>query len=73
MFDHRVFLGELEVISKESAVLYYPKSMKMYLWQNVFGALRNLVEAFIIVLEGKYEGEILDMEKGTKVLKSKAI
>jgi hypothetical protein len=50
MFDHRVFLGELEVISKESAVLYYLKSMKMYLWQNVFGALRNLAEAFIIIL-----------------------
>lgn len=50
MFDHRVFLGELEVISKETAVAYYPKSMKMYLWQNVFGALKNLVETFIIII-----------------------
>jgi hypothetical protein len=27
----------------------------------------------IIFLEGKYEGEVLDMEKGSKILKGKAI
>jgi hypothetical protein len=61
------------VISKESAVIYYPRSMKMYLWSNVFGAVKSLMEIIIIVLEGKYEGEVLDMEKGSKILKGKAI
>lgn len=42
LFDHRVFLGELEVISKESVATYYPRSMKMYRLQNIFGALRSL-------------------------------
>lgn len=73
LFDHRVFLGELEVISKETAVAYYPKSMKMYMLQNVFTALRSLVEIALIILEGKYEGEMIDMEKGTKILKGKAV
>ena len=54
--DHRVFLGELEVISREQAVANYPRSMKMYRLQNVFGALRSLTEVAVIFIEGTYQG-----------------
>lgn len=50
LFDHRVFLGELEVISKDSVAVYYPRSLWAYLWQNVFGVLRNLAEIAVIFM-----------------------
>lgn len=71
--DHRVFLGELEVISKEQAVVNYPRSMKMYRLQNIFGALKSLAEIVVIFMEGTYEGEVLDMEMGAQVMKSKIL
>jgi hypothetical protein len=52
--DHRVFLGELEVISKDSVALWYPRSMKMYLLQNVFGVLKNVTAVIVLFLEGRY-------------------
>jgi hypothetical protein len=54
--DHRVLLGELEVIDKSQAITNYPKSMKMYLLQNIFGALKTVVEMLIILDSGKYNG-----------------
>lgn len=71
--DHRVFLGELEVISKDTVAVYYPRSMWAYLLQNVFGVLRNLAEIAVIFMEGKYQGKTLDMESGSKILKGKAV
>ena len=43
IFDHRVVLGEIDLIARENIGKFYPKSIKMYLFQNVFGALRNLL------------------------------
>ena len=45
----------------------------MYLLQNVFGALRSLMQIILIVIEGKYEGEMIDMSKGTILIRSKLI
>jgi|688.fasta_scaffold508513_1 hypothetical protein len=73
LFDHRVFLGELEVISKDSVAVYYPRSLWAYLLQNVFGVLRNLAEIAVIFMEGKYQGNMVDMDSGSKILKSKAV
>lgn len=73
VFDHRVFLGELEVISKDSVSVYYPRSMQMYRLQNIFGALRSLAEIAVMVIEGKYEGELLDMEKGKDLILGRAV
>lgn len=56
LFDHRVFLGELEVISKDSVSVYYPRSIQMYRLQNIFGALRSLAEIAVMFLEGQYQG-----------------
>lgn len=58
--DHRVVLSELGVIEAKNKELYYPRSMKFYLFQNMFGVLRNLMEVVIIIFEGKYEGEMID-------------
>jgi hypothetical protein len=71
--DHRVFLGEMELISKDSVATYYPRSMQMYLLQNVMGVLRNISEILVMFLEGKYEGEMVDGEKGLRIIKSKAV
>ena len=71
--DHRVFLGDLEVISKEYSVVNQPRSMRMYRLQNIFGALKALAEVAVIFMEGTYEGEMLDMEMGAKVMKSKLL
>ena len=68
LFDHRVFLGELEVISKESLAVYYPRSMRMYALQNFFGALRSLAEIAVMMFEGKYNGEMIDMDSGKKLI-----
>jgi hypothetical protein len=72
IFDHRVFLGELEVIGKDNVATSYPRSMWAYLLQNVFGVLRNLAEIAVIFLEGSYNGESVDMDSGSKILKGKA-
>ena len=72
-FGHRVFLGELEVIHKDSVARYYPLSIKMYLIQNIFGALKALMEIVIIILEGKYEGEMIDMDNGSTLIRNKGI
>lgn len=71
--DHRVFLGQLEVISKEQAVVNYPRSMKAYRLQNIFGALKCLMEVLMIFMEGTYEGEMLDMQDGMKIMRGKLI
>jgi len=42
--DHRVFLAEIGVIQKQHAVTHYPRSMKFYFLQNLFGVLNNLVK-----------------------------
>jgi hypothetical protein len=47
--DHRVVLSELGVIDKSQKETHYPKSMKFYLLQNVFGALKNLIDMSIII------------------------
>jgi hypothetical protein len=47
--------------------------MKMYKWQNIVGALKCLLTLALIIMEGKYEGEVLDMEKGTKLMKKFAV
>ena len=73
LFDHRVFLGQLEVISKEAVGVYYPRSMKMYRLQNIFGALKNLAEIAAIVMEGQFNGELIDMENGMKLIRGRAI
>jgi hypothetical protein len=47
--------------------------MKMYLLQNIFGFLRSITEISLLILEGRYEGEIIDEEeKGVKIVKNKA-
>lgn len=73
LFDHRVFLGELEVISKDSVSVYYPRSIRMYRLQNIFGALRSLAEIAVMFLEGQYQGEVLDMEKGKTLILGRAL
>ena len=73
LFDHRVFLGELEIISKDAATRFYPLSMKMYLLQNVFGALRSIMEAVVIMMEGKYQGEMVDMDNGATLIRNRGI
>lgn len=73
LFDHRVFLGELEVIAKDNVLNNYSRSMKSYLLQNVFGVLRNFAEIAVVILEGKYQGKMVDMESGSKILKGKAV
>lgn len=47
--------------------------MWAYLLQNVFGVLRSFAEIAMIILEGKYQGKMLDMESGSKILKGKAV
>ena len=50
--DHRVCLGELGLISKETAALHYPRSMKFYFLQNVFGVIHNLVKMALVIRSG---------------------
>ena len=47
--------------------------MKMYRLQNIFGALKCLAEIVVIFMEGTYNGEVLDMEMGAKIMKSKVL
>jgi hypothetical protein len=34
--------------------------MKYYLLQNIFGALKNLIDMVILILDGKYQGQLID-------------
>jgi len=56
LFDHVVFLSQLGLIDKAKEGKFYPLSMKMYLLQNVAGAVKNVIEMLIIILQGKYQG-----------------
>jgi hypothetical protein len=41
--DHLVLLGQLEILPKDMATKYEPRSMLMYLLQNLFGTVNNLI------------------------------
>jgi hypothetical protein len=47
--DHRVCLSELGLIDKSQTITHYPRSMKCYFLQNVFGVLKNLMEMTMII------------------------
>ena len=47
--------------------------MKMYGLQNIFGALKNLMQIALIFVDGKYEGKLVDMDKGPILLKKLGI
>lgn len=75
LFDHHVVLGELQVLPKEHVSIFYPKSMKMYLWQNIVGALKALLEVLLLVQRGSLDEEKAqeDLAKGEKLVRSKSI
>ena len=68
-------LGELQVFPKEHVSIFYPKSMKMYLWQNIVGALKALLEVLLLVQRGSLDEEKAqeDLAKGEKLVRSKSI
>ena len=45
----------------------------MYRLQNIFGAFKSLSEIAVIFMEGTYQGELLDMEKGMQIMKGKIV
>ncbi len=45
----------------------------MYRLQNIFGALRSLAEIAVMILEGKFQGELLDMSKGQELIIGRAV
>lgn len=47
--------------------------MKMYRLQNIFGALRSILQIVVIFIDGKYEGQLIDMEKGPILIKGLAL
>ena len=47
--------------------------MKMYRFQNIFGALKSLLQITVIFIDGKYEGQLIDMEKGSTLIKNLAL
>lgn len=70
--DHRVVLAELGVIDGSNRDINYPRSMHMYFLQNVVGVIRNIVEMAIVIVDGKYDGELVDSQSGGKIIKRKA-
>lgn len=78
--DHLVVLGQLEIAPKGLAAKYEPKSMLMYLLQNLFGAAKNLVELMAIVQKGPQHNESFhslskeeDKLQGEKEVRNKSI
>lgn len=51
--DHRVCLAELNVISKETGALHYPRSMKFYFIQNLLGVIKNIISIANTVMESR--------------------
>lgn len=47
--------------------------MKMYRLQNILGALKCAIQILLMFFDGKYEGKLVDMEKGKILLKKIAI
>jgi hypothetical protein len=47
--------------------------MRMYRLQSIFGALKCIMQLVVVFLDGKYQGELIDMEKGQLLLKKLAI
>ena len=76
LFDHQVVLSDIGVTSKEKTAIYQPKSLKMYMLQNIFGAVKCLIEMLILIQRGGIGvgmKEEEDMEKGEKLMRSKSI
>lgn len=55
LFDHHVVLGELKIIPEEHKDIFYFKSMKMYLCQNIAGAVKSFLEILLLVQRGSLE------------------
>jgi hypothetical protein len=47
--------------------------MKMYLWQNIIGIVKNIAVVIVLIVEGKYEGALIDIGKGATIIKSKVV
>ena len=62
----------MEIIAKENVATNYPRSLKMYLWQNIIGVFKNIAAIIVLILEGKYEGKTVGMEEGSVIIKSRA-
>ena len=75
LFDHQVVLSDIGVISKEKTAIYQPRSLKMYMLQNIFGAVKCLIEMLILIQRGGIGAGMKeeDMEKGEKLMRSKSI
>ncbi len=69
--DHRVLLSELKVIDASYKEAHYAKSYKFYMFENICGVLRNLMEILEIFSDGKYEEQSLDMKTMNILIKRK--
>lgn len=47
--DHHVCLGQLRVLSEETCLANYPRSIKFYIILNILGALENTVGLFLVM------------------------
>lgn len=70
--DHRVCLAELGVIDKAQRVTHYPKSMKYYFLQNVFGVLKNIMEITLIIFEQRVNEKNISLDNMTNEVKKRA-
>lgn len=73
LFDHRVLLGELEIIGKQNAVVNYPRSIMMYLAQNIAGALRCFTEIMVLLMDGKSQEVEVTLEEGESIIRKKGV
>jgi hypothetical protein len=55
----------LGVIDKSHIANHYPKSMKFYFLQNVFGVLKNLMEMTMIIFEQRINEKKVNYEEIT--------
>ena len=75
LFDHYVVLGEIQIFSTRYVPFIQHKSIQMYLLQNVFGALKSLLQIIIITKTGVLFDSLPedDYSKGEKLIRSKSI
>ena len=69
--DHRVFLSDIKVLHESYRKAHYAKSYKFYMFENIFGVLRNLMEILVILTEGKYDDQSLDLKTVNVLVKRK--
>lgn len=64
--DHWICLSELGVLSEENLVVQFPRSMKFWFFQNIFGVLHDICCMVVSIIKSKDHKDVKKLIRAIK-------